>query len=339
MKIILRYCGLGALVAGAALYFSNCDGDGPTGPEPVKSVWEWVPTPKCLAPVNDIYFVSANDGWAVAGNQIWHWDGLKWAVSTKFVSADPRNDIAIGSLWFNSSDDGWAGGAEVIPGNKLKSKLWHYDGRQWLEVTHPESKCINRLWFFQSNNGYAFTGDYVLRYDGVRWIKGGYYSGNLSYVFFWDENDGWATSMMGIWRWDGSTWYKVFDTSTKTFLHCIGFAAPNNGWALGEPAEPGQTNAWRCNGTEWQRSYAFRFANGGYLNFYDLQFTASDYGWAVGIGTWHWNGEKWTRYDMPWSPEHGKGFDCLCIFILSENDVWAGGGRGNIIHFKGFGNK
>ena len=90
---------------------------------------------------------------------------------------------------------------------------------------------------------------------------------------------------------------------------------------------------------EWQESDVFRFANGGYLNFYDVQFTAPDYGWAVGIGTWHWDGAKWTRYDKPWSRETGKGFDCRCVFILSENDVWAGGGRGDIIHFKGFGDK
>ncbi|MEE8639915.1 MAG: hypothetical protein V3T41_05855, partial [bacterium] len=81
MKKLMRYCGLAALFAGAALYFSSCD-EGPTEPEPYKGVWERVPTPKCLSTVNDIYFVSSNDGWAVAGNQIWHYDGSSFKEVT-----------------------------------------------------------------------------------------------------------------------------------------------------------------------------------------------------------------------------------------------------------------
>jgi len=330
---------VGVFVLTAAML--SCDGEGPTGPPPYKGVWEWVPTPKCLAPVKDIYFVSADDGWAVAGNQIWHWDGLKWAVDTKFVSADPRNDISIGSIWFNGPNDGWAGGGEIIPGNRSMSKLWHYERENWNEFAHPEVKGIGEFWFFAPENGYAFTADEALRYNGNKWEKTGFNSAAMTGLFFWNTRDGWATSMTGIWRWDGSTWGKVFDTSIDTILHCIGFAAPNRGWALGEPLpmSGSKTNAWRWNGVEWQRERAFTFTNADVLPFYDIQFLNANYGWAVGTGTWHWDGEKWTRYDKPWSGEDGKSFQCWTVFCLDENDVWAGGDRGNIIHFKGFGNK
>jgi hypothetical protein len=113
MKIIVKYCGLAALLAGAAFCLPSCDDD-PTGPEPepYEGVWEWVPTPKCLATVNDIYFVSANDGWAVAGHQIWHYDGSSWKLFKELRPADPRYDYGLTQVWFNGPNDGWVAGIE-----------------------------------------------------------------------------------------------------------------------------------------------------------------------------------------------------------------------------------
>jgi hypothetical protein len=159
VKIILKYCGLAALLAGAALYFSNCDG-GPTGPEPVKSVWEWVPTPKCLAPVKDIYFVRANDGWAFGGSYALRWDGEKW-YRTEWPSS------ATTDVWFNSPDDGW---------RTTPAYIHHWDGVSWARVAEcGPFEGFASIAFNEPDSGwsglYADWPGYpqMFHYDGYKW--------------------------------------------------------------------------------------------------------------------------------------------------------------------------
>ena len=216
MKILIRYCGLGALLAGAALYFSDCDGEGPTGPPPYKGVWEWVPTPKCLASVNDIYFVSANDGWAVAGHQIWHYDGSRWKMVEKLVPEDPRYDYGLTQIWFNGPNDGWVAGIENRTYSVYVSHMWHYDGSSFKEVTIPNVRFIYKMHFNAPDDGWAFGGDFALRYDGTKWYKTQFATLFWHGCFFWDENDGWAVSRGGIHKWDGNKWDKVLETSDTT---------------------------------------------------------------------------------------------------------------------------
>ncbi len=65
MKIILKYCGLAAVLAGAALYFSSCDEE---VREPYGGPWKLVKTPpEVEAPIKDIFFLDANTGWATVG--------------------------------------------------------------------------------------------------------------------------------------------------------------------------------------------------------------------------------------------------------------------------------
>jgi hypothetical protein len=335
MKTLVKYCGFAALLAGAALFLPSCDcDDGPTGPEPYDGVWEWVPTPKCLGTVSDIYFVSANDGWASAGHQIWHYDGSSWKVFKDLRPADPRYDYGLTQVWFNGPNDGWFAGIENQTSSVYVSRMWHYDGSELREVEIPNVRFIHKLYFNAPNDGWAFGGDYALRCDGSKWYQTEFPTPAWSGCFFWDADDGWANSLTGIWKWDGITWERV--CGVLNWLRCIGFATRTNGWALGEPTmDDPNTNAWRWDGVDWKREPAFTFPNGGVLGFNDIQFLNPDFGWAVGIGTWHWDGEKWTRYDKP-PGVRGTSFEVRSVFCLSENDVWAGGTEGNIIHFKGF---
>ena len=59
MKIILRYCGLGALLAGAAFCLPNCDDNG-TGPEPYDGPWKIVPCPEGTSYLNGVFFLNPN---------------------------------------------------------------------------------------------------------------------------------------------------------------------------------------------------------------------------------------------------------------------------------------
>jgi|GEM_PF-1298900 len=341
MKKLLRYCGLVAL-AGAALYLPNCDDDGPTEPKPYDGVWEWVPTPKCESSVSDIYFVSPSDGWAVAGwGQIWHYDGSRWKFVTKLTPENPLYDYGITQVWFNGPSDGWFGGYELRPANEYHSKMWHYDGGGFKEVKIPDVRFIYKMHFNAPDDGWAFGGDYALRYDGEKWYKTEFPALFWHGCFFWNRGDGWGVSKYAIYKWTGSEWTEVRCVGADTWLYSIGFAKPTQGWALGKeaPLSGSGTNAWRWNGVEWEEERAFTERGGTAHALFDVEFLNADYGWAVGIGTYHWDGEKWTPYDKPDSGEYGTGFHLNCVFCLNEADVWAGGDRGYIIHFKGFGGK
>jgi hypothetical protein len=333
---LARWAGVGVFVLGVML---SCNGDEPTGPEPVKSVWEWVPTPKCLAPVNDIYFVSANDGWAVAGHQIWHYDGSSWNVFKDLHPADPRYDYGLTQVWFNGPNDGWFAGIENRTYSVYVSHMWHYDGSEFKEVSIPNVRFIYKIHFNAPDDGWAFGGDYALRFDGSKWYKTEFPTLYWSGCFFWTANDGWAVSKAAIYKWNGFDWTPVKTVGEDTWLNCIGFAKSTDGWALGEEAlmSGSKTYAWRWDGSKWERDNSFLFPRGGFANF-DVDFLNSYYGWAVGDSTFHWNGENWKRYDEP-QAESGRGFYCLTVFIIDEQDVWAGGSEGTIIHFKGFGDK
>ncbi len=332
MKIILRYCGLAALLAGAALYFSNCDGDGPTGPEPVKSVWEWVPTPKCLAPVRDICFVNPNDGWAVAGHQIWHYDGSRWKLFKEVRPADPRYDYGLTQVWFNGPNDGWVAGIENRTYSVYVSHMWHYDGSSFSEVEIPDVRFIYTLHFNAPDDGWALGGDYALRFDGNKWYKTEFPTLSWGGCFFWNASDGWAVSRQGIHRWDGEKWGVV--KYVDSILNCIGFADRKNGWAMGEGSMSApRTKVWHYDGNTWSEDENFAG-----FDYFDVRFLNADYAWAVGTSTFHWDGKAWKRFYTP-RTEGGRGFYCTCVFIINEKNVWVGGDEGTIIRFNGFGNE
>jgi hypothetical protein len=327
MKTIVKYCGLAALLAGAALYFSNCDG--PTEPE-YEGVWEVVPTPKCLAGVRDIFFVSANDGWAVAGHQVWHYDGSGWKLFKDLHPPDPRYDYGLTQVWFNGPSDGWFAGEEARSQSDYSSRMWHYDGSSFKEVTIPDVRHIYKLWFNAPDDGWALGGYYALRYDGVNWYKTEFPTYRWKGCFFWAPDDGWATSVFGIWRWDGVNWDRVEEVNN--YLRCIGFPSRDLGWAMGERVEySGEPPVYRYDGSKWTNHRGpYRPAD----IFYDVEFLGPDYGWAVGLDTYFWDGDKWSLYEIP-EDEVGNS-STYCVECVSENDVWVGASQGRILHFKGF---
>jgi hypothetical protein len=322
------WAGVGVFVLTVAIM--NCD-EGPTEPEPYKGVWERVPTPKCLAGVRDICFVTANDGWAVAGHQIWHYNGKSWALYKDLHPADPRYDYGLTQVWFNGPNDGWFAGIENRTSSVYVSHMWHYDGSDFTEVPIPNVRFIYKVHFNAPDDGWAFGGDYALRYDGERWYKTEFPTYRWKGCFFWASDDGWANSVFGIWRWDGVNWNLVEEVDN--YLLCIGFPARDLGWAMGEPEEySGEPPVYRYDGKGWA-NYKGRWRAAD--DFYDVEFLSADYGWAVGLDTYFWDGDGWTLYKLPEVPDCGYDY-AICVECFTENDVWVGTQDGRILRFKGF---
>jgi hypothetical protein len=208
--------------------------------------------------------------------------------------------------------------------------MWHYDGSSFKEVTIPDVRHIYKLWFNAPDDGWAFGGDYALRYDGEKWYKTEFPTPYWSGCFFWNSNDGWAVSLHSIWKWDGTTWTRV--KTVDNWFECIGFATTDNGWAMGWREEySGEPPVYRNDGKGWANYKGpWRAAD----DFCDVEFLRPDYGWAVGLDSYFWDGEKWTCYELP-EDEVGTR-PAHCVECVNENDVWVGTTRGSILRFKGF---
>jgi hypothetical protein len=73
-----------------------------------------------------IWFATENDGWAIGGQTISHWDGREW------TPLPPQTPGSIGSIWGTAADDVWAVGGS---GSGL---VMHYDGLDWRARPFPD---------------------------------------------------------------------------------------------------------------------------------------------------------------------------------------------------------
>jgi hypothetical protein len=266
----------------------------------------------------------------VAGHQIWHYDGTSWKVFKDLHPADPRYDYGLTQVWFNGPNDGWFAGVEARSQSDYSSRMWRYDGSSFKETTIPEVHHIYKLWFNAPDDGWAFGGDYALRYDGEKWYRTDFPTYRWKGCFFWGPNDGWATSVLSIWRWNGMNWDQVKEVNN--YLRCIGFPSRDLGWAMGERLEySGEFPVYRYDGSKWTNHKApYRPAD----SFYDVEFLRPDYGWAVGLDSYFWDGEEWTLYELPVGEVGGR--PAQCVECVNENNIWVGTSRGRILRFKGF---
>jgi len=144
MKKILRYWCLVALLAGAALFFSNCDDNG-TGPEPYDGPWKSIPCPEGPSYLKGVFFLNPELGYAVGCEYILKYQRGKWGVDYVCEGA------ALEDVWFNAPDDGWACGWD-----HEGAVLLRYNGRRWDRFEHnTPAKAFYSLYFLDANNGWG----------------------------------------------------------------------------------------------------------------------------------------------------------------------------------------
>ena len=95
MKKVIKYCGLGAMLAGAAFCLPNCDDDG-TGPQPYDGPWKIVPCPEGLGPgaLDAVFFLKPDLGYAVGcGAFIIKYDGTTWNIDYKYPKRENEGRV------------------------------------------------------------------------------------------------------------------------------------------------------------------------------------------------------------------------------------------------------
>ena len=249
--------------------------------------------------LNDLYLLSAFDGWAVGANgTILHWDGMAWqdfpSPTSKALNAIDMLDQTQGWAVGNGGEavhwDGIAwqqvptgiNGADLLAIAMLSptqgwtvdnyGKIYRWDGATWTPVASPTLHRLEAIEMLSQTEGWmgGFDGT-LLHWNGSDWqnvdsptvneIKG------LS-ALAWD--DVWATAGTGFLNWDGSQWSKL--PTPFSGLEGISMVSGRDGWAVGES---GLLVHW--DGDEWLQeaspvTYTLKavdMLNGGY-------------GWAVG---------------------------------------------------------
>jgi hypothetical protein len=326
MKSILKYCGLAALVAGAALYFSSCEED---VREPYAGPWKIVRTPpEVHSTVSEIQFFNEKNGWAIAGKYLLRLKGKEWVTHKKIVHPNPLCDYGFGGFHMLNENEGWFVGTEIVPdprggGRTIRhSMIWRYDGEKFTAFEHPDIGWLGTVWFNNPNDGWAFG------YGAQHYRNGEWEEVELKAIvqdcFFFGEDDGWAVSSASIWHWDGAKWKKVSELIPFEKFSSIAFNKPDSGWAgLGEGFE-GYPHMFHYDGNEWDY-----YREGFTQDICDIDFSSSDYGCAVGVGASIFKNGEWVDTADP------KGF-FWCVECVGPDDIWAGSDSGDIYHFTGF---
>jgi len=333
MKKLLRYCGLGALLAGAALYFSSCDGDDPTGPEPYDGPWKMVPCPEGPSYLKSLFFLNPDLGYAVGCSYILKYERTEWKIDFAYKENSERYIVALEVVWFNAPDDGWVAGREYDTETKVSTALLlRYDGKEWKRFDHgTPATSFDSLYFLSPDEGWA-AGFGICHWNGTSWE----YISDLSFltdVYFNSPTDGWAVSKYSerIYHYDGSSWTRVHEGSYPSVgLYAVGFSSPDHGWAGGMDCISGtQSNLMEYRNGKWRYFLDLPGGEGIRTNIDDIHFSAADCGWAVGYSTFFWDGTKWREVKRP--PDGYPN----AVFTLSEEDAWAvGEGRYRIMHYE-----
>ncbi|MGD8719781.1 MAG: hypothetical protein PVH29_13285 [Candidatus Zixiibacteriota bacterium] len=323
IKIMLRYCGCAILFIAAFLLVSCED-------EEVRELyggpWRIVKTPPELeAPIKDMFFLDAVNGWATSYKYLLRWNGKEWFVQKKFVHANPDADYSLKPVWVFARDDIWVAGGESLPGNIGHSKIWHYNGEYWEDVDHPDVGGIGQLWFNSRDDGWAMGGYYMLRWDGTEWYKTEWECSATTDTWFNYPNDGWRTTPSYIYHWDGAVWTRVAECEQGDGFGSIAFNRPDSGWAgLYEARYGDPPLMFHYDGREWD--YFDDIFN---YDVWDIDFSGPNYGCAAGIGAAIYENGEWHKANAPrtyfW-----------CVECVGPNDIWAGSDAGDIYHFTGF---
>ena len=147
-------------------------------------------------------------------------------------------------------------------------------------------------------------------------------------VTFISSYDGWAVGDGGqILHWDGEGWSVVRAAQTPypwgwPYLHTVGFASPNNGWALGCIDTEGGSGIWGLywDGQEWQEINSMPTLEGCLTAMVILSL---DNVWAVGGGgrgiILHWDGYQWQDVPNP------ARYWLYSVDAITADNVWAAG--------------
>lgn len=194
--------------------------------------------------INDIYFVSKDTGFVLAGGSIFSTDngGESWREAHKFSPAEFADATPeLYSLRFNGKKRGWVVGSvsrdDTIVGSILA--ITRDGGTSWEILRAPSQAELIHIDFVDEKHGWIVgAGGTILHTEdaGDSWTR--QESGTsvtLFHVDFRNDKQGWAVGERGtIMRTTdgGRTWTKIFSPASSTLLS-VQFIGDEDGWIIG----------------------------------------------------------------------------------------------------------
>ena len=246
---------------------------------PAQHTWYWYnPTPDGNH-LNDVWFTSAGNGWAVGNaGKLLHYDGVKW-TSYEHLTFENLNGI-----WFTDEYHGWAVGNNGV--------ILKFANETWTQDYSGNTKNLRDVCFTGINNGWA-VGDVRMHYDGSQWTTLdtiGY--GGLTEVFFTDANHGWCGGFDKFYQYDTTGWHWFPLVSNDIIsVNSLCFSDPQHGW-IGGYYSDGNNYIMEYNGSGWNWS-----ATHPPLTSEALYFDNPSHGWSCG-GQTNWYNTDTTVYEF-----------------------------------------
>lgn len=177
--------------------------------ELIAQSWHWINPTTGLNQINDIHFVSGNEGYAV-GNQgkILHYINGEWSIMDSPVNTD------LFGISFASPGMGWAVGDN--------GTILRYQNGSWAQVASPITGVLRDICCLNENHCRA-AGDAILRYNGSEWLVDANLSGSET-IGFLNENLGWAGgSNFNLYKFENGGWStdSSFGTSQYYRFHTL----------------------------------------------------------------------------------------------------------------------
>ncbi|GAP44708.1 protein containing Por secretion system C-terminal sorting domain [Lentimicrobium saccharophilum] len=239
--------------------------------------WHWINPTTGINQINDIHFVSVNEGFAV-GNQgrLLHYANGEWSLMDSPVNTD------LFGISFVNPDMGWAIGAN--------GTILRYQNGSWTQVTSPITGVLRDICCINENHCQA-AGDAIIRYNGSEWLIDANLSG-IETIGFLNESLGWAGGNSNVlYKYENGVWsadnsfssgnYYIFNTLEKAgdVMLMNGQTIPQegllfenngNGWV--------QVPAGSCNSgiSFTDRQHGFGLQHAGVMP-YDLYPTVHQY--------------------------------------------------------------
>jgi photosystem II stability/assembly factor-like uncharacterized protein/Tfp pilus assembly protein PilV len=270
--------------------------------------------------INDVFMLSATDGWAVgASGTVLHWDGAAWSL---FVDTGTQTWNGVTCA---SASDCWMVGSGGL--------IWHYNGTAWSQNVQIGTWVWNDVACPASNLCFAVRTsgagtEYIAAWNGTSWNGNAY---NMNGYSWYDVScvstsycrAGGSSGRIGLWN--GTTWSTAasMDTGNEAW-YGISMVDANNGFVVTTGGALARCTSGNCDATaEWVESDI------GNQGFRAVSAVSSSLAFAVGDAgeIYRWNGSAWSAETSP------TGNDFFSVFSVSSSLAYAVGEAGTIAEY------
>ena len=311
ISFLASLCLCGGCAVLFVLFHIGCTGSGAVNPlTPSKSTqpdsastsdsdvvyWSAFPvTFSVTDPLNGVFLVSKNLGWACGNNGlVLKYDGDTWS---KVDTGLAKNENLL-AVTFANENEGWMVGSH--------GTILAYKNGAWSQEASPTQENLNCVDVTRSKTVWVVgSNGTILTYNGVSWGKIGALTAesagaspttiteDLYGVGFSDQNNGWAVGNRGtILRYDGQKWQPYGASPSSEKLNSVSVISDVQAWIVGAFG-----NILRYNGTTWNKMGS---AFSGF-DLYQIFMKDDNNGWATGQdGTLiYYDGSRWISHPKP----------------------------------------